>query len=119
MQRAEMPSKAEILVRSVGSLRSPVLDEVLAIEQEAFPPCERLGGPLMQYQATLRTSGVLLAELEGSVAGYLVYSRTASLGLIAKIAVGTNYQRQGVGSALLKKVSPNRRPPGPSDPALR
>ena len=29
MQRAEMPSKAEILVRSVGSLRSPVLDEVL------------------------------------------------------------------------------------------
>eukprot|EP00966_Prymnesium_polylepis_P099576 2306110-Prymnesium_polylepis.1 len=58
----------------------------------------------MQYHATLRTSGVLLAEVGSSVAGYLLYQRTAGSGLIAKIAVGASFQRQGVGSALLSQV---------------
>ena len=105
LREEQLRSSPALLVHQVDSLRSPKLEQVLAIEEEAFPPCERLGGTLMQYYATLRTSGVLLAEVGSSVAGYLLYSRTADSGLIAKIAVGDAFQRQGVGSALLKQAS--------------
>ena len=105
MREEQLRPAPALLVHQIDSLRSPKLEQVLAIEAAAFPPCERLGGPLMQYYATLRTSGVVLAEVGSSVAGYLLYSRTAESGLIAKIAVADAFQRQGVGSALLNQVS--------------
>ena len=53
-------SPLPIAVRQLDALQPPKLAEVLAIENEAFPPCERLGGPLLQHHAKLRTSGLLV-----------------------------------------------------------
>lgn len=74
-----------------------------AVLQEVFPPCERLGAPLLQHHAALRTSGVLVAEIGTDVAGFLLFSRTADTGIIAKVAVAGAFQRQGVGDALLQQ----------------
>ena len=56
----------------------------------------------MQQQAALRTSGLLVAEMGSAFAGFLLFSRTASSGLIAKLAVCAHFRRCGVGSALLR-----------------
>ncbi|KAL1500106.1 hypothetical protein AB1Y20_012779 [Prymnesium parvum] len=103
MRPDELPARPPRSVYSAETLDPPTLEQLLRIEEEAFPPCERLGGALMQHHATLRSSGVLLAEVGGAVAGYLLHSRTAEAGLIAKFAVGAEFRRQGVGSALLKQ----------------
>lgn len=94
----------DLLIYRVASLRSPQLDEVIAIENEAFPACERLGARLMQHHAVLRTSGLLLAEVRGLIAGYVLYTRSADSGLIAKVAVASHFRRRGVGTALLRQV---------------
>lgn len=99
-----MRHSSHLSILKVDALYSPTLDHVLAIEEEAFPECERLGASLLQYHAKLRTSGLLLARLEGSVAGYLLFSRSAEAGVIAKVAVASTYQRRGVGSSLLEQV---------------
>jgi [ribosomal protein S18]-alanine N-acetyltransferase len=95
-------SPLPIAVRQLDALQPPKLAEVLAIENEAFPPCERLGGPLLQHHAKLRTSGLLVAEIGSAVAGFLLYSKQADTAVIAKIAVASAFQRQGVGGALLQ-----------------
>jgi ribosomal protein S18 acetylase RimI-like enzyme len=103
-------------IKPVDVLAQPYLDQVMAIEQEAFPPCERLGPHLMQQQTSLRTSGLLLAEMSASVCGFLLYSRTGGAGLITKLAVSAAFRRRGIGSALLRRgilelERPARRPP--------
>ena len=75
----------------------------MKLEEEAFPPCERLGSIMMQQQTLLRTSGLLLAELGATVAGYLLFARSGNSGLITKLAVGLPFRRQGIGSTLLKQ----------------
>jgi ribosomal protein S18 acetylase RimI-like enzyme len=93
----------EISVSHVETLSQPLLRQVTALEEQNFPPCERLGPVLMQQQAALRTSGLLLAEMGAALSGYLLFTRTGSAGLITKLAVSAAFRRRGVGSALLRR----------------
>ena len=87
----------------VDGLNAPRLHQITEIEEQSFPPCERLGPHLMQQQASLRTSGLLLAEVGASVGGFLLFSRTGASGLITKLAVSPAFRRRGIGSALMRR----------------
>ena len=106
----------------IDSLLPPRLGRVLEIEDESFPACERLGGPLMQQQVALRTSGMLLAQAGSTLAGYVLFARTGGAGIITKLAVSSAFRKRGIGSALLRRgiaelEKPGRRPP-PSEVML-
>ena len=106
LQYPSHPSSSSSLqseVSAVSVLVSPRLDQVLAIENEAFPPCERLGPILLQQQATLRTSGLLLAELGATVTGFLLFTRIGHTGLITKLAVSGAFRRCGIASSLMRR----------------
>jgi ribosomal-protein-alanine N-acetyltransferase len=98
---AEPAGEVSMSVRKLDALVEPRLGQVIELERESFPPCEQLGPHLMQQQAALRTCGLLVAELGAALAGYLLFSRTASSGLITKLAVAAPFRRQGVASSLL------------------
>jgi ribosomal protein S18 acetylase RimI-like enzyme len=100
--RAAATADPAIAVTRLEVLAEPRLSQVLQLEQESFPPCEQLGAALMRQQAALRTSGLLIAELGATFAGYLLFSRTAGSGLITKLAVASPFRRRGIGSALLR-----------------
>ena len=91
---ARVRNEQSALPRSIGAMASPSssgsptitllnhltpgrLKEVLTIENECFPPCERLG-TLFKPFIEQRSNGLLLAELGSLAAGYLVFSRTAA-----------------------------------------
>jgi ribosomal protein S18 acetylase RimI-like enzyme len=112
-----LPLPEPVLVSKLDVLVQPRLHQVIELERETFPPCEQLGGILMQQQTNLRTSGLLIAELGATFAGYLLFSRTASSGLITKLAVAAPFQRRGIGSSLLRRSieeleTPSRRTAG-------
>jgi len=88
--------------RMLSHFASPpaTLGALRALEVEAFPECERLGAAF-ESVALQRTNGLLVAEVGDALAGYLLYARTASSGIITKVAVSSEYRRQGIGSALL------------------
>ena len=90
-------------INRVQTLNQPKLGQVIDIENESFPSCERLGPHLMAQQASLRTSGLLLAELGASIGGFLLFSRTGASGLITKLAVSPAFRRRGIGSALMRR----------------
>ena len=121
-QQTQLPvsPQGQLTVTKLDVLVQPRYDQVLSLENECFPACERLGGPLMQQQTALRTSGLLIAELGATFAGYLLFSRSAGSGLITKLAVAVSARRRGGGSALLSHgirelEQPARRTPGASE----
>ena len=81
-QQTQLPvsPQGQLTVTKLDVLVQPRYDQVLSLENECFPACERLGGPLMQQQTALRTSGLLIAELGATFAGYLLFSRSAAVG---------------------------------------
>jgi ribosomal protein S18 acetylase RimI-like enzyme len=93
----------EVQINRVEILQQPRLGQVMDIEEQCFPPCERLGPHLMQEQARLRTSGLLLAEFGATVSGYLLFSRFGASGLVTKLAVAAPFRRRGIASALLRR----------------
>ena len=99
-EQQEQPS---VEINQIDVLVQPKLGQVMTIEEECFPPCERLGPHLMQQQATLRTSGLLLAEIGATLGGYLLFSRHGGTGLVTKLAVASPFRRRGIGSALLRR----------------
>lgn len=103
VQPPRPPPAGISVISKFDTLRQPQLDKVLELECEAFPPCEQLGSVLLQQQAALRTGGLLIAEVGMHVVGFCLVSRSASSGLIAKICVGSAFQRRGVGSSLLAR----------------
>ena len=90
-------------ISSVDVLAPPRLTQVLHLEEDCFPQCERLGPVLMQQQVSLRTSGLLVAEMSASVCGYLLFTRMGGTGLITKLAVSAACRRRGVASSLLRR----------------
>ena len=102
---AEPLESPELLptISQVDVLVPPRLSQVLDIEEDCFPQCERLGPVLMQQHVTLRTSGLLIAEMSAGVCGYLLFTRTGGTGLITKLAVSAAVRRQGVASSLLRR----------------
>lgn len=105
MSMAPLPDHDDLVpkITKVEALRQPLLSQVVALEDEAFPACERLGPVLLQHQASLRTAGLLLAQLSASVCGYLLFARTGSAGLITKLAVSPAFRRRGIGASLLRR----------------
>ena len=109
---APSPESVPLLITRVDALVEPRLAQVVELEKEAFPPCERLGPFLMQQQTSLRTSGLLVAEFGLTLAGYCLFTRTASSGLISKLAVASAFRRRGIGSELLKRGISELEQPG-------
>ena len=56
------PGLEPIIFRTEG-LEKERLKQVIELEEACFAPCERLGPIVMQEQAALRTSGLLLAQM--------------------------------------------------------
>jgi len=107
-------------ITKLDMLVEPTLRQVLELEREVFPQCEQLGPVLMQQQAAMRTCGMLVAEVGLGIAGFCLFSRTASSGLIAKLAVSSAFRRRGIGSSLLSHgitelEQPTRRGAGASE----
>ena len=127
---AEPLQLAEPVISQVENLAPPLLHQIIELEDACFVPCERLGPFTMQQQALQRTSGLLLAEMCAAVrafisaatalhsprrhrvrasrrgsnlSGYLLFSRSATAGLITKLAVSVAFRRCGIGSALLRR----------------
>ena len=48
-------------------------------------------GPHLMAAATLRTSGLLLAEIGATLGGYLLFSRHGNTGLVTKLAVASPF----------------------------
>ena len=94
------PPQVELL----SCIAPPTLSRLLAIENEAFPPCERLGSVLLPQTALQRNNGLLVAHAEEDFAGYLLFSRTAEESIIMKLAVEAAHRGCGVGSMLLRRA---------------
>ncbi|EOD22512.1 hypothetical protein EMIHUDRAFT_223196 [Emiliania huxleyi CCMP1516] len=106
-------------LHSLSVLTESVRCQLLALEEAAFPPCERLGTAGLAAFVLQRTNGMVVAEAPSrrAVLGFCLYSRAASSALITKVAVGAASRGRGVGSALVARalqeiVTSSRRPPG-------
>lgn len=80
------PSEIAVGIRHVETLQPPMLQQVIALEEAAFAPCERLGPIIMQQQASLRTSGLLLAEMCARPRDSIKYSVDTLLLKSARVA---------------------------------
>ena len=63
-----------------------------------------------------RSNGLVVAQMGATFAGYLLFARMATSGLISKLAVSLPFRRRGIGSALLQRgvfelLRSGRRPP--------
>lgn len=79
-----------------------VIDEIVRLEKRIFPKHESLARSF-DDELKKNTSGLIYLEINGDLAGYVMYSCPSSLcAIITKLAVKENYRRQGYGDALLK-----------------
>ena len=126
---------AAVSCRRIESLPDAQLTELLDIERDAFPPCERLGtrarhlsparletppsappGAGFKPFVLCRSNGLVVAQMGATLAGYLLFARMATSGLISKLAVALPFRRRGIGGALLQRgvtelMGTGRRPP--------
>ena len=108
--------QGECRVRPVAAMSEGLCTELLAIEEAAFPPCERLGAAGLQAFVLQRTNGLLVAEAQTRRVGYCLFARSASSAFITKLAVGASFRGRGIGSSLVaaalhELVTATRRPP--------
>ncbi|CAM8958831.1 unnamed protein product [Rhodiola kirilowii] len=79
-----------------------VVEEIVRMEKKIFPKHESLARSFDE-ELKKKNCGLLYYDVNGDVAGYVMYSWPSSLSAsITKLAVKENYRRQGVGEALLK-----------------
>lgn len=84
---------------TIRKCRVEDLDQILEIEKTSFPnPYDR---SLFTHFLTEGASGFLVAEKEGRIIGYLIFTNQRKLGTIVSIAVSPEYRRRGVGRRLL------------------
>ncbi len=76
--------------------------EVLVIDASAFPT----PWPRENYESELRNPAAryLVAEIDGAVAGFAGAWLAWDEGQVTRIAVGSEYRRQGVGSHLMQAL---------------
>ncbi|KAK3013362.1 hypothetical protein RJ639_010153 [Escallonia herrerae] len=84
---------------------SQLVGDIVRLEKKIFPKHESLARSF-DDELSKKNSGLLYSEIDGCVAGYVMYSWPSSLcASITKLAVAPvkeNYRRQGLGEALLK-----------------
>lgn len=79
-----------------------VVNQIVRLEKKTFPKHESLARSF-DDELGKKNSGLLYIDIDGDVAGYVMYSWPSSLcASITKLAVKENYRRQGHGEALLK-----------------
>ncbi|XP_057507398.1 uncharacterized protein LOC130790470 isoform X2 [Actinidia eriantha] len=79
-----------------------VIDDIVRIEKKIFPKHESLARSFDE-ELKKRNTGLLFSEVDGDVAGYVMYSWPSSLcASITKLAVKENFRGQGYGEELLK-----------------
>ncbi|PRQ24916.1 putative methionine N(alpha)-acetyltransferase NatB transcription regulator GNAT family [Rosa chinensis] len=78
-----------------------IVEDIVKLERKIFPKHESLARSFDE-ELKKKNSGLLYIELDGSVAGYVMYSWPSSLyASITKLAVKDSCRRQGYGEALL------------------
>lgn len=95
-------SAEERAVASVRPFRRGDLPEVLGIERESFSVPWSEGA----FRAVLGRSDavVLVADVEGSVAGYAVAWFRGAVGELGDLAVRGDLRRRGIGAKLVRRV---------------
>ncbi|XP_023757087.1 uncharacterized protein LOC111905627 [Lactuca sativa] len=80
-----------------------VVGEIASLEKKTFP--EHQSYPRsFDDELKNKNNGLIYMEINGDLAGYVMYSCTSFSAIITAIAVKENYRRQGHGDALLKAV---------------
>ena len=85
----------------VRKFRSEDLDKVLEIEAQAFPKTVYPEEIFLAYARAL-PKGFIVAELEGDIAGYLIFDPN---GHVHSTAVKSACRRRGLGRALFRHAS--------------
>ncbi|KAL5581797.1 hypothetical protein UlMin_014239 [Ulmus minor] len=81
---------------------SKIVEGIVKLEKKIFPKHESLARSFDE-ELRKKNSGLLYLELDGEVAGYVMYSWPSSLfASITKLAVKESCRRRGYGEALLK-----------------
>ncbi|KAI3780694.1 hypothetical protein L2E82_10681 [Cichorium intybus] len=79
-----------------------VVDEIVSLEKKIFPEHQSLARSI-DDELKKKNSGLIYLEIDGDLAGYVMYSCPSSLcAIIIELAVKENYRRQGHGDTLLK-----------------
>lgn len=87
--------------------------EVYTLTKEAFATAEHADGNEQDLVATLRNSEAfvpqlsLVAEIDGQIAGHILFTEgkvgTDTVLVLAPLSVSPRYQKQGIGTALMKE----------------
>ncbi|KAI6697355.1 hypothetical protein NL676_017474 [Syzygium grande] len=101
-----MAAKVEILElkrnSGPGSSWDKIVNGAVKIERRLFPKHESLARSF-EEELRKKNTGLLYLELDGEVAGYVMYAWPSSLcASITKLAVKESCQRQGHGGSLLR-----------------
>jgi ribosomal protein S18 acetylase RimI-like enzyme len=96
-------SERRVSIKTIHVVGSKKLLEILDIENACFPPGKRLGTFGFPSYVQTRSNGLLVAETDTHVCGYLLFSRSASSGEISKVAVLETERRRGIANCLLRR----------------
>ena len=80
------------------------LDEVMAIEREAFPDPWHVSFFKRELQSRKKHTHCYVARIDNNIVGYIVFYIFCGEGHIMNIAVDAEYRRQGVAKYLLSSA---------------
>ncbi|KAL8130019.1 hypothetical protein V2J09_019174 [Rumex salicifolius] len=79
-----------------------IVEEIVKMEKKIFPKHESLSKSF-DSELTKKNTGLIYANVNGEIAGYVMYSWPSSLSAsITKLAVKDTFRRKGYGEALLR-----------------
>lgn len=81
------------------------LNDILSIDSSLFPPDISYDAETFLFYLIDKATVTFVAETEGDIAGFVIFRPNSSReGGLVTIDVLTQFQRQGIGSELLKRV---------------
>ncbi|KAL5056560.1 hypothetical protein RYX36_037242 [Vicia faba] len=93
---------ANVAIRELDKNCGKVVAEIVKLERKIFPKHESLAS-FFESELKKKKSGLLYLQVDGQLAGYVMYSWPSSLyASITKLAVKEQWRRQGHGEVLLK-----------------
>lgn len=97
-----MTTQSETMVLRLRMWRPTDIEQVYAIEKEAFEcPWDREELLINVMQAY---ASAIVAEWEGSIVGYVMFTHDADCCYVVNLVVDWGCQRKGVGTALVDEV---------------